>query len=261
MIELEPIVTRVAHTGADELRFQGRKVFAELLGHASVGQMLVLGISGKLLDAEAIAIIDDIVTAMSSADPRMWPFKLTRLGAAHGLASLGTSVSLIAAEGGMFGSNRMLASTTWLLDLHGAVGAGPIEKAAILDALDRDSRGFGVLYRARDERFEALVRQIVRRGRAERPFTALCLRAVEVARTERKVEPHVFLVVAAICLDLGIAPHAIASVATLLLFHDSLANAVEGAHQHPTSLQSLPRRCVDYVGVPTRTSERANRSK
>ena len=100
MTAIEPIVTRVAHTGADELRFHGRKVFAELLGHTSVGQMLVLGISGKLLDADAIAIVDDIVTVMSSADPRMWPFKVTWLGSAYGLTSLGHPVSLIAARAG-----------------------------------------------------------------------------------------------------------------------------------------------------------------
>lgn len=253
---VNPILTRVAHTGADELRFHGHKVFSELLGRMSVGQMLMLGISGKLLDAEAIAILDDIIIVMSSADPRMWPFKMTRLGSAFGLASFGTAISLIGAEGGMFGPNRMLASTQWLLNLESDLQSADSIDAAILLALDRDSRPFGVLYRPRDERFEALVHQIGQRGRQSLPFTSLCLRAVNVARDLRKIEPHVFLIIAAIGLDLGLTPPAIASLASVLLFHDALANAVEGAEQRPAVLHELPTDRVAYTGHPARTSDR-----
>ena len=253
---VEPILTHVAHTGADELRFRGKRVFAELLGHASVGQMIVLGASGKMLDAEDVAIIDDIVTAMSSADPRLWPFKVTRLASSHGVAAYGVAATLIAGEGGMYGTNRLLDSVRWLRELAAEPNG---DDDAIFAALQRGARGFGVLYRNRDERFEALVQQLVKRGRHDRPFAALTVRAVRVARERLQLEPHAFLAVAALGLDLGLDEGAVAMLGLLLLFHDALANAIEGAAQSPHSLQCLPRDRIDYRGKTPRVSPRAKK--
>jgi hypothetical protein len=252
---IEPIITRVAHTGTDELRFRGHRVFAERLGKSSVAQMLILGIDGKLLEGEDIAVIDDIVTAMSSADPRMWPFKITRLASSHGVAAYGVAAAIVAAEGGMFGPNRMRKSAQWLVELHAHVGDAPTDDE-LASYLNRGAEGFGVLYRSRDERFEALMEQSVRRLRHELRYTRLCRHAVNVGRT-RNLEPHVFLGVSAMCLDLGLSIDAIAALATILLFHDGLANAVEGAAQMPTVLRTLPRDVLDYRGPSARLSPRA----
>jgi len=259
-MSLDAITTKVAHTGANELRFYGHRVFAELLGRTSVAQMLVLGISGTLLDDDARMVIDDVVTVMSSADPRMWPFKIARLASSHGVAAYGTAVSLIAAEGGMFGANRMRAAAMWLIALEEQTRGRELADPELLAILDRGGAGFGVLYRSRDERFEALVRQMERRGRLHGRHMALCSRAVDLGRAERKLEPHVFLAIAAICLDLGLSVDATAAFATILLFHDALANAVEGAAQMPDALRVLPARCLSYNGKSKRISPRAARA-
>jgi hypothetical protein len=251
-----PIVTRVAHTGADELRFQGRRVFGELLGHVKTAQMIVLGISGKLLDDEQIAVIDDIVAAMSSADPRLWPFKVTRLAASYGGTAFGVASSLVAGEGGMYGSNRLRDAARWLTALHAKAGARGLSDDEMAREL-AGAAGFGVVYRARDERFAALVRQIERRGRHERPHIALCMQAARVARERNQLEAHVYLLVAALCLDLGLEPDVIGAFGIVFLFHDSLANAVEGARQAPTELQALPRQYVEFRGRAHRQSPRA----
>lgn len=251
------IVTRVAHTGADELRFQGRRVFAELLGHVKTAQMIVLGISGHLLDDEQIAIIDDILTAMSSADPRLWPFKVTRLGASYGGAAFGVAATLVAGEGGMYGSNRLRDAARWLTALRAKAGDRGLSDDEMAGEL-AGAAGFGVVYRARDERFAALMRQIERRGRHERPYVALCMQAARVARERIRVEAHVYLLVAALCLDLDLEPDVIAAFGIVFLFHDSLANAVEGARQAPMVLQALPRQHVEFRGRAHRLSPRAS---
>lgn len=252
--KVEPILTRVAHTAGDELRFRGKRVFGELLGHVTTGQMIALGIAGKLLDAADAAILDDIITAMSSADPRLWPFKVTRLASSHGVAAYGVAATLVAGEGGMYGTNRLLDTVCWLREL---AAHADLDDEAIALALQRGARGFGVLYRHRDERFEALMRQVAQRGRDERPFVRLAMRAVHVARERLQLEPHAFLAVAALGLDLGFDDRAVAMLGLLLLFHDALANATEGAAQAPPALQRLPDDVVEYRGKVPRDSPRA----
>ena len=251
---VEPIVTRVAHTGADELRFRGKRVFGELLGNVSASQMLALGVGGQLLSADDAAVIDDIVTAMSSADPRLWPFKVTRLASAHGVAAYGVAATLIAGEGGMYGTNRLLDAARWLR----ALAREPaLDDSRILAALQSEARGFGVVYRSHDERFAALMAHAARRGRLEKPHAALCMRAVRIAREHLQLEPHAFLAVAALGLDLGLDERAVAMIGLLLLFHDALANAIEGAEQAPRELRSLPVEVLDYRGKSPRESPRA----
>lgn len=252
----DAIVTRVAHTGADELRMHGRRVFGQLLGHTSVGQMLVLGATGRLLDHDELAIVDDIVTAMSSADPRLWPFKVTRLACSYGTAPYGVAATLVAGEGGMYGSNRLFDTARWLSDVKRRADVAPLGEDEMTELLAAGA-GFGVLYRARDERFDALMKQAELRGRSSLPHARLCLQAARVARERRSTEAHVYLAIAALCLDIGLTHDAIAALGTIVLFHDALANATEGALQAPTILQTLPSQCVEYRGREPRQSERA----
>jgi len=253
---IEPIATRVAFVGHDELRFRGYRVFADLLGRTTATQAIVLGVSGHLLAGAEIEVIDDIVTAMSSADPRMWPFKMIRLAASYGSAAIGVGVGLIGAEGGIFGPHRMRDAALWLTQLR---SRGALTDEELLIEIDRGVRAFGVLYRQRDERFEALVALAERGGRHVLPHMELCRRAAALGRKFRQVEAHVFLVVAALALDVGLPLDAIAALATVLLFHDGIANATEGAAQAPRVLRELPADRVAYRGRAARASPRATR--
>jgi hypothetical protein len=253
-VTIEPILTRVGFVGHDELRFRGYRVFGELLGRTTATQAIVLGVSGHLLSAAQAQVIDDIITAMSSADPRMWPFKIVRLASSYGSAPIGVAAGLIGADGGIFGPHRLRDAAVWLTELR---ARGPLSDDQLAGELDRGGRAFGVLYRNRDERFDALMKLAVQRGRAELPHVALCRRAALLGRTLRQTEAHVFLGVAALALDLGLPLDAIAALATVLLFHDGIANATEGAAQTPSVLRELPRDRVGYRGAPARTSPRA----
>jgi len=252
---MTPIETRVAHTGADELRLHGYRVFEQLLGRTTAAQALILGMTGVLLDPEAIAIVDDIVTAMSSADPRLWPFKVTRVASAYGSAATGLAATLIAGEGGMYGSNRLTACAAWLVEV---AARDPLGDDELVDAIRNSDGAFGVLYRARDERLTALSAQVVKRQRHDRPYWRLCGRAIELARTRLQLEAHVYLALAALCLDLGFPRDSVAGLGFVLLFHDALANAIEGASQAPEVLRELPWTQIADHTVPRRTSPRSH---
>lgn len=258
-MSVPPIYTGVGHTGIHELHFKGQRVFADLLGATTLAQIIGLGIGGRVLTSDETVALDDIVTAMSSADPRLWPFKITRLAAAGGAASYGIACTLVASEGGIFGSNRLKQCAQFLTNLAEVQESGRLTDAQIRDALDTSASSFGVLYRNKDERFAALVKQTIARRRHTLPYFDLMQRVVALGR-ERQLEPHVFLGVAAVALDLGWSPYEVASVALLLLFHDALPNAVEGAAQRSASLQCLPTTSVHYNGPTPRKSPRAQAS-
>lgn len=256
MTETTPIYTRVGHTGAEELRFYGKRVFAELLGRTTATQMLVFGIAGRMLAPAEAALVDDMITAMSSADPRLWPFKLTRLASAHGHATYGVAATLIASQGALFGPTRFEDIANVLVDLH-ARAPSDDELETILRG---GAVGFGILYGRYDVRYDQLVAALQRRGH-DGPFTRIARQAVDVARTRLNVQPHVFVAIAGGCLDLGMTPAEIAVFGMLPLFHDALANAAEGARHASTELQCLPGRVVEYVGPPPRASARATRNQ
>jgi len=248
------IYTRVAHSGAKELRFRGHRVLGELLGRTTTTQMLLCGILGRMLDDDDIAVVDDIVTAMSSADPRLWPFKITRLGAAYGHVTFGMGTTFIASEGAIFGATRFREIGEAVIELQRRVQDG-LSDAQLLSELRAGIVGFGSSYA--DPRFDGLVAQITKRGRHERPFMRVCLRVIKLARTELDVEPHVFWAIVALALDMGMTPHEIGVFSMLILFHDAVGNASEGAEQQPAVLQRLPGDAVKYVGRAPRTSARA----
>lgn len=251
------IYTRVGHTGAEELRFYGRRVFRDLLGTTTAMQMLVCGITGRILDDEDMHVFDDIITAMSSADPRLWPFKITRLACAYGSAAAGMGATFVASQGAIFGVNRFQEIAEVLVDLHRRVAANELDDDGVLEVLRQGTVGFGILYGRYDARFDALAGQAAKRGRDQLPFMRTALRAVHIARTHLGVEPHVFVAIAALCLDMNLSAYQVGMLGMLPLFHDGLANAVEGALQKPLALQSLEPGIVRYVGRAPRVSQRA----
>ncbi|MEO6771684.1 MAG: hypothetical protein ABI467_01515 [Kofleriaceae bacterium] len=250
----EPIYTRVGHTGAHELRFQGKRVFGELLGTTTTTQMFALAITGRLISTAEATLIDDMMTAMASADPRLWPFKLTRLASAHGSASYGVGATIVASQGAIFGPTRFVEISEALIEL----AAHATSDDEIEARLRQGRAGFGILYGRHDARFDALMAQLARRGH-QGAYTSLVQRTVDLARARLNVEPHVFVAIAALGLDLRMTARQIGALGMLPLVLDALPNAVEGAQQAPIALQCLSPSVVQYVGPRPRASERAQR--
>lgn len=159
----------------------------------------------------------------------------------------------------MYGTNRLVSAARWLVELRRRMESSSPTDDAILTIIDEGGEGaagFGVLYRARDERFAALMNRLRERNRHELPYAKLCFWAARVAREHRQLEAHVSLVVAAVCLDVGMSVESVGGFWLLILTHCALANAVEGAAQAPDLLQRLPVETVTYRGAPPRTSPR-----
>jgi hypothetical protein len=211
-------------------------------------QMLVCGITGRIHDDEDILIVGDILTAMSSADPRVWPFKITRLAASYGSAASAVGVTLVASQGAIFGATKFQEIAEVLVDLHRRIVNEAIDDDQLLSILQPGKPGFGVLYGRYDARFDALLQQAAKRGREHRPFMQVCRRAAQIARTKLNVEPHVFVAIAALCLDMGMTPYQAGVFGMVPLFHDGVANATEGALQQPAVLRRLPAAAIRYEG-------------
>ena len=78
--------------GWDEHRYFGRAVFEDITGKESLTYLMALSILGRELPRDCYPVLDDAACALTLADPRIWPLKLTRL-----VASYGSTVPAIAA--------------------------------------------------------------------------------------------------------------------------------------------------------------------
>ena len=100
MAEENPLVvtTRTAHMGWDEHRYFGRAVFEDLTGKESLTYLMALSILGRELPRDCYPVLDDAACALTLADPRIWPLKLTRLVASYGSTVPATAAGLLIEE-------------------------------------------------------------------------------------------------------------------------------------------------------------------
>ena len=260
------LVTRVAHAGWDEHGWCGYQLYAELAGEEGFTGMLALAVSGRRLPPEGRAVLDDIATVVTVADPRIWPLKITRVVAAYGSIYPAYAAGNLALERAMIGFSSCEQAAENLVNLREAV-QDP-EDAAALEAVVReryDSKrppvGFGVPFRPRDERVVALRGCLERRGRTGLPHWRFFELAATVVRGAKRLEPNIGLGLAAACLDLGFRPHEIGVLAMGLVQNAFIGNALEGARQAPAILRKLPDERVRYVGERPRESPRARAAR
>ena len=255
------LVTRVARAEHGDNRYFGWWVNAELLAQgASMAEVAVLAATGRRLPAEDLAVVDDLAVAVTVADPRIWPLKLTRIAGAYGsryaayaAGALGMDEALMSVEVTSYTAARLVAL---------APEAAALDDAALAATLaerwpERRPPGFGVPGRSLDERVTGLVAQMERRGRDGAPYFRLFERVARLMRESRGLEVNLTLVFAAIALDLGLAPAEVGPLAWATSLNSFLANAVEGAAQAAEALRRLPDEAVRYEGPAPRRSPRA----
>jgi hypothetical protein len=256
--------TECAHWGWAEHRYFGHAVFGELLGHENFTGLTVLSVLGRRLPAECLAVVDDMAIALTLADPRIWPLKLTRLLAAYGGAVAALGGALSCQEGARIGPWTGQQAATLLHEFHGQLSPYQDDAARVRECVLRnlESRsyvwGFGTPFRDRDERLVAFERRIVERGRHTLPHWRTFDAISRVITAERGVQPNMGMGVAAACLDLGLEVREVGPLATALMQHMFLANAVEQARAPSEALRQLPDSRVSYVGPSLRKSPKAH---
>jgi hypothetical protein len=256
--------TRVAHAFWDDHYWFGKMLYAELLGTTGYTGLLARAL-GRELDAEGLAMLEDLGLITCVADPRIWPMKIIRLVAAYGNAFTAHAIGNLVMEHAMIGPHACGRSAALLADMQHTLAERSADRSAIEEECVRRFKsmvppvGFGVPFRPIDERVVAIRRAVKLRGRADLPSWRFFELLSEVLAEKRRFYPNVGSALSAACLDLGFAAEAIGPLALGLVQNTLLANAIEGAEQSPMMLRRLPEAAVGYEGRPPRESPRALR--
>jgi hypothetical protein len=263
--------TRVGHAEWGDNHFRGYSVARDLSAHESTIGLLILAIVGRRIDENERLMLDDLVTVMTVADPRIWPLKLVRVTSAYGGCLAAVAAATVSLEEALVGHHIVGRAAEMLIHLADGISAGSIDPAKDDDRiLEEHCRrllanqgrlfGLGVPFRPRDERVDMLTERVAARGRSEMPYWRLFAKAGEIFWRIRHVRPNVGLAASAIFLDMGFIPAQLGPLMTAIGSAPFWANAFEGAEQAPACLQTLPENCVSYVGPGARPSPRAARA-
>jgi hypothetical protein len=257
------LCTRVGHASRGENQFFGYAVGRDLAGRETQTGLIALAVGGRRLSPEERSVLDDIAVVMTVADPRIWPLKLTRVVSSYGGTLPAIAAANLCIEGALIGHWTSGSAAELLVSLRSAVGGNcddveAVRREALL-ALASGQRwmGFGVPFRAEDERVAALRRCLEAHDRVQLPFFRLLDTLSRVLLELRGLRPNIGVAVGAACLDLGFRPREVSLLSVALGQTDYLANAVEGAGQKPEVLRNLPSQMVHYVGPSPRESLRA----
>ena len=258
------IATVVAHGGHRDNRYFGYSTFGDLLGSETYTGLNVMAVSGRRVDPETRAMLDDLAVITTVADPRIWPLKLTRVVASYGGTLAAFAAGQLCMEGDLLGPwSTRFAAELWV-ELRDAIGEDAVGDPDRVNAevgalLARKKRlvGYGVPFQTHDKRFEALHRRVEERGWQDRPFWRMQEVFTRRVREERALGPNILAGASALLLDMGFTAAQAPGVMTFLAQNNFAANAIEGAQQAPAVLRSLPVECAVYVGEPPRKSPRA----
>ena len=255
--------TRSAHWGWEEHRYFGHRVFAELTGQESVVGLLALSILGHRLPADCCALLDDAAAALTLADPRIWPLKLTRVVASYGHMVPALSAGMLMEDEARIGPWACLEAAKALIDFRAALGEHVDDAERVRCAVDaylREHRfvwGFGTPFRSRDERLVAFGPCVQRRNRSHLPYWQTMQALITPVRDARKAEANIGIALAAVLLDMSFTPKQIAALVIGLVQHMFFAHALEGVGARDKVLRVLPEQYVTYRGRPDRVSPRA----
>ena len=262
MSAADEIVTKVARARWEDHRFRGWGALNELAGNETYLGMTALAATGRRLDPEDRALLDDLAVILTgAADPRIWPLKITRIVGSYGGTIAGFVAGQLCTECDAIGPWVTGPAAEVLVAIGEATeNCEDGDFAAIVRRVLEPIRrlpGFGVAFRTHDERLLALRRRVDVRGRVQRRWWGLLERVATVVRAERGIEPNVAVACAAVLLDMGMTPHEARVVTNFANQNTFIANAIEAAEQQSTTLQEIPASCVRYVGPPPRETPKA----
>jgi hypothetical protein len=258
------IRTRSAHWGWDEHRYFGLRVFEELTGNESMTGLMALSIIGRRLPADCCGVLDDAAAALTLADPRIWPLKLTRVVAAYQSPIPALCAGMLLENEARIGPWAFLEASRVLLELHTAIAEAAGDVDGVVNAyLTQHSFvwGFGTPFRGRDERLVAFRRSMQKRGRDVLPYWRTMETVAAAVTQAKKAEPNMGIAVAAALLDMGLEPQEILLLVVALMQHMFFAHALDGARSDAVALRELPVDYVKYDGRPPRLSPRAKQAE
>lgn len=254
------IPTNVAYAGYREHGYRGHKLYADLTGNETMSSTLGLAFRGTPFDENERAMLDDLATIVTVAEPRIWPLKLARIVASYGRSFAGFAAGNLALDGALIGVAGCSAVARSLSAVHANLERGLELREAASSFLEGRPIGFGVPFRPHDERVVNLTKAVERHGRASQPYWSTFTKVAELVSAERDVQPNIGIALAAVALDLGIRQNQVSLFALALAANCFYPNVQEAAEQRADALKNMPAEYVDYVGPEARESPRkANR--
>jgi hypothetical protein len=215
---------------------------------------------GRRLTLEEKRLVDDVAVSICVADPRIWPMKVTRLAGAYGGLVPAYVAGQLCVQGAMLGLWPFRGAAALLVRLQSTFAARGEEETTLRDAFAREiastrhPAGFGVPFRAVDERVTFLQHRVVKSSRASLPFFRLYLALADLARSEHKLEANISLAAGAALMDVGFSASQTVPVILAVAAAMYVAHAAEAeAHPEPL-LQRMPDEWIRYVGKPPRDS-------
>lgn len=259
--------TRSAHWGWEEHRYFGHRVFGELAGQESWTGLMALSILGRRLPPDCCAVLDDAACALTLADPRIWPLKLTRVVASYGAMIPALCAGMLMENEARIGPWAFLEAARVLRELHEKLDGDSSDAARVqrvVGAYLADHPfiwGFGTPFRSRDERLVAFRACMQRRDKNTLPYYRTMEAVATAVKQAKHAEPNIGVALAAVLLDMGLAPDQIGALVVAMMQHMFFAHAVEGAANAATALRELPPAYVSYRGRERRTSPRAEQAE
>ncbi len=253
-------IQRVGHIGDHDNRFCGRAVFADLaFTTRNPTELLLLAFGVAEVTADDLELIRCLALALCSPDARVWPLKMTRTLASYGNPFAGFFGAQLGNASDRMGPGTTTNAAASLQWIAAQVGPDP-DDAAVAAAVVRHKAergrlaGFGVPFRAEDERLVAL-RPMLARHRASRgPMWRLAAQVEQVMRVHDQLAPNVVLALAATLLDVGLPAARAGMFATMLMAPTFASHALEAADQDAALLQELPAEALEYQGAAPRQS-------
>lgn len=247
------IQTRAGLIGHDDNRFLGRSVFERFVLEVKSPSDAVAAALGVPLGPENREALRLAAIATTSPDARVWPLKLCRLLSSYGDPVAGFYGAQLVSGGPIMGPGAAANAAAGLEFIARRREEG-VEMAVALDAWKRQNRGrvggFGVPFRAEDERLVALRRILPETGLEGRPYWKLSLALMAEMAPE---VPNVALAIAALLLDCGVPARRCGMALSVLMTHVFLAHALEASDTDGAALYQLPPEDLEYAGVPPRT--------
>lgn len=257
-----PLPTQLAHASRGDNLLRGFSVCHELAGRIDTWSLISLSVGHRRLTPNETSAIDQAAVCASSAEPRIWPLKIVRLASSYGSVVPAIVAGILASDRGFVGWYQIAQSTAFLGRAAAKFGTRPPERSELEAWVDQERddgqrfAGFGVAFRDRDERADALAVQLAKLGRDNLQHWVLA-RELDRVLSSRGLPINMGAACAAVLLDIGFAPAQAEAMALYLIFSNYLGNAVEGATQAPDVLRKLPQGLIEDNSPPPRRSPRA----
>lgn len=255
--------TKVALAGYGSIDVRGREMLGGDEHEHHYWSMFSIGLGHRELTERECKMLDVFGNVSSIGDPRLWPFRATRLVAVFGDIYLATATAtLFNSRGGLAqpATGRAMRQMKAMREELGDDSTLEEVKAFLTEMLERKEiiSGYNVVARPTDERHDFMKPYLMENGFYEEPYLKQTLKIDQAMWELREIRPNNVSHLAAIYLDLGFEPSQGEAMMLAGWSWAVAANAVEVIDDGDYSgLKRLPDEFVTWKGKEDRISPRA----